>query len=91
MGQLKLNEIDFGKVNIDPTKIPPRTLNERLRLAIRWSRYYHTVDQDPDGELSREFIRHLGHLGLKLVWKDGSDLTPAQLADRRNRIRRSGE
>ena len=29
-----LGEWDYGAANIDPTKIPPRTLDERLHLAI---------------------------------------------------------
>ena len=63
------------------SSIPPRTLNERLRLAIRWSRDYHDKVDDPDGELAAKFVRHLGHLGLKLVWRDGPDLTPEQIQD----------
>ena len=58
--------------------IPPRTLNERLRLAIRWCRDYHAADDDLNGELAAELVRHLAHLGLKLVWQDGSDLRPEQ-------------
>jgi hypothetical protein len=69
----------------DPTKIPPRTLNERLRLAIRWSRGYHAKQDDPDGELAGNFIRQLGHVGLKLVWTDGRELTPEQIHDKRKR------
>jgi hypothetical protein len=70
-------------LDIDPTTIPTRTLNERLRLAIRWCRDYHLAADDPGGELAGEFIRHLGHVGLKLVWEDGRDLTPEQLNDKR--------
>jgi hypothetical protein len=57
------------------TQIPPRPLNERLRLAIRWCRDYHLAADDPKGELATEFIRHLGHMGLKLTWADGRELT----------------
>lgn len=55
--------------------IPPRTLNERLRLAIRWCRDYHDKADDPADELAAELIRHLGHVGLKLVWTDGRELS----------------
>jgi hypothetical protein len=62
----------------DPSQISPRTLTERLRLAIRWSKNYHETRDDPDGKLAAELIRHLSHLGLKLVWRDGQELTPEQ-------------
>jgi hypothetical protein len=61
------------------TKIPPRTLNERLRLAIRWSRDHHT-DIDSK-ELAAEFARHLTFLGLKLVWTDGTEIDPRCFLD----------
>jgi hypothetical protein len=61
-------------------QIPPRTLNERLRLAIRWCRAYHREANDPNDELAQEFIWHLGHMGLKLVCSDGSDLKPEQIS-----------
>jgi len=73
---------DFGAANIDPSKIPPRTLDERVYLAIRWSRH----DEDPVATryvgLAKRFARELGHVGLKLVWQDGSELTEAQLIAR---------
>jgi hypothetical protein len=64
----------------DDSMPPPRTLTERLRLAIRWCRDYHAKEDDPGDELAGEMIRHLDHLGLKLVWKDGAAITPAQLS-----------
>jgi hypothetical protein len=64
---------------IDPSKIPPRTLNERLRLAIHWSR------DTPDDELAAEFVHHLSGLGLKLVWLDGRELTPEQIGGKYSR------
>jgi hypothetical protein len=72
-----IDVFDAGEVG-DP---PPRRLSERLRLAIRWCRDYHALEDDPNEELAPEFIRHLGHMDLKLVWTDGRDLTPEQIHD----------
>jgi len=63
----------------DTGPIPPRTLTERLRLAIRWCRDYHAVEDDPAAELAAAFARHLDHLELKSVWKDGPALTAEQI------------
>jgi hypothetical protein len=59
-------------------------LNERLRAAIRWCQTFHATEHDPDDRLASELIRQLGYVGLKLVWAhDGSEITKAQIADRR--------
>ena len=77
-----LGEQDYGVANVDPTKIPPRTLGERLRLAIRWSLSRRDAEADPHTGFARRFVRELDYVGLKLVWKDGAELTEAQLADK---------
>jgi hypothetical protein len=61
--------------------IPPRSVAERLRVAIRWCRDYHAPHHDPAGELGVEFVRRLHDVGLKVVWLDGSEVTEAQLRD----------
>jgi hypothetical protein len=66
----------------------PRSLDQRVGLAIHWALSHHGMpvsDKDrlrlkqPVEGLARSFQRELAHLGLKLVWADGSDLAEAQL------------
>jgi hypothetical protein len=73
---------DYGTFSLGQTKIPPRTFSERVRLAIGWCWDYHDRDEDPDDELGAELMRHLRHVGLKLVWLDGREVTKEQLRHR---------
>jgi hypothetical protein len=79
-----MNTLDLSGDNELPELLEER---ERLRLAIRWSRDYHRKEDDPDDELASELVRHLGYLNLKLVWSDGSELTPKQINGRTFRKR----
>jgi hypothetical protein len=77
-----LGERNYGAANIDPSRIPPRTLDERVYLAIRWSRHGADPVQTRYKGMAKRFVRELEHVGLKLVLLDGSELTEAQLAGR---------
>jgi hypothetical protein len=72
----------YNAAEIDPSKIPPRTLDERVYLAIRWSRHNDDPVQTRYKGLAKRFIRELEHVGLKLIWRDGSELTEAQLSSK---------
>jgi hypothetical protein len=64
---------------------PPRTIEERIRLAIYWSlQGAVTKDALPSGV----FIKcQLGFVGLKLVWADGSEISEEAWADSERRER----
>jgi len=67
--------------NADPfaiDRIPARTIEERIRLAIYWSLQGAAGKDDLPADLSENFIRQLGHVGLKLVWHDGRAIPPVQ-------------
>jgi hypothetical protein len=72
-----LGEWDYGAANIAPTKIPPRTLDERLHMAIHWSLSRQQAGNDPYMGFAAKFVRELGHVGLKLIWEDGGELAKA--------------
>jgi hypothetical protein len=64
-------------------EIPPRPLDLRVGLAIHWALCKHDMpvsDGDrkrlkmPVEGLARTLQREFGHVGLKLVWEDGSAL-----------------
>ena len=69
----------------DDTMPQPRTVTERLRLAIRSTRDYHERADDPNDELAAEFQRQLRLLGLRLTWANRRIVTLAQLWARSER------
>lgn len=57
---------------------PPRPIELRIRLAIYWALQGALRKDELPDDLSPRFIRELQHVGLKLVWEDGSAIPPVK-------------
>jgi hypothetical protein len=76
---------------------PPRPLDLRIGLAMHWTMCKadcETTDQQRQRlksygrkrqGIARILQRELGHVGLKLVWQDGSEINPDLFKAEHNR------
>ena len=70
--------IDAG---MDDGPISPRTIAERIQLAIHWTLGHQEASDATYDELPADFVQQLDHVGLKLVQTDGSDISPVRYPD----------
>jgi hypothetical protein len=60
---------------------PPRTIHQRIRLAVYWSLQGAVTRDDLPDNLPKNFLQQLEYVGLKLVWADGSPISGRTWAD----------